>query len=279
MRLPSREEGKNATYRIRRSSLIASLRQAAGDVPIHFGAECVGYDGAKLQFADGTSATADWVVGADGVASVLRRTIVDDDRHYLGLSAIVGDGPASFDHPLLSGGNFLMIGDDGSSVFCYPQQGGTHLSYATHADEDAIADGAEALTVLRERVTDWASPVPEIVAALDPATFVVRGYYDKEPPTTVHRGPLWLIGDAAHPVAPFLGQGANMAMVDGLRLAKTIAGGASPEQLDDDIVRRARKAVLDSRKMAAMIHVTDRKKQSRRNRSWRFADFFINLFS
>ena len=191
MRLPSKGEGKNATYRIQRSSLIASLRQAAADVPIHFGAECIGYDGAKVQFADGTSAATDWIVGADGVASVLRSTIVDDDRHYLGLSAIVGDSPAAFDHPLLSGGNFLMVADDGSSVFCYPQHGGMHLSYATHAGEDEIADGADALTILRGRVMGWASPVPEIVAALDPATVVVRGYYDKEPPSMVHHGQLW----------------------------------------------------------------------------------------
>src|SRR5215469_11483444 len=158
----------------------------------------------------------------------------------------------------------MTLGDDGSSVFCYRQPDSIHVSYVVHAASDAELEAqppAELWRRLQEATRTWHAPIPEIVAAIDPATIVVHGYYDKEPTQRVRAGRLWLIGDAAHPMCPFQGQGANLAMEDALELAQYFAALATaPAQgdthvaaatLEGDIVRRGRQAVLASRHAAA----------------------------
>lgn len=138
---------------------------------------------------------------------------------------------------------------------------------------------------LQGATRSWHSPVPEIAAAIDPASIVVRGYYDKEPIPRVGEGRIWLIGDAAHPMCPFLGQGANMAMVDALNLAQYFAGlAADPGQaeakagaLEKDIVTRGRKAVLESRNAAKQFHATNGLQQAFRNFGFRMGNLFIRM--
>src|SRR5439155_20822653 len=98
-----------------------------------------------VRFADGATAGADVVVGADGVGSPIRRQLIGDDTRYLGLTAVYGDAPLLPDHPLLAGGYFMSLGRGGSSFFCYTQPGGsTHFSYTVHAaSEDEVADATQ----------------------------------------------------------------------------------------------------------------------------------------
>jgi 2-polyprenyl-6-methoxyphenol hydroxylase-like FAD-dependent oxidoreductase len=270
------------------------LRAAALDVPIHFEAECVGYrqtdDGIEIQFCDGQTVRADYAVAVDGVGSALRQQFVGDAKNYLGLTSIVGDAPIALTHPLLEDGYFMTLGDDGSSVFCYREVGGIHLSYTQHAESEASFIGESADALLRrvqEAMADWHDPIPRIAAAIDPATLVARGYYDKEPIKHVRDGRLWLIGDAAHPMCPFQGQGANMAMLDALKLGELLASVASKgtnvgqdaARLEADIVAHGRKAILESRKAAAQFYTTCRFKQRNRNIGFSMANFFIKRFS
>ncbi len=111
----------------------------------------------------------------------------------------------------------------------------------------------------------------------------MRGYYDKEPLKRVRDGRVWLLGDAAHPMSPFQGQGANMAMRDALKLAKLLASGPDLSadrisELEADIVTRGRKAVLESRNAAIQFHARTRFKQMNRNAGFRVANLFIKLF-
>lgn len=107
----------------------------------------------------------------------------------------------------------------------------------------------------------------------------VRGYYDKEPVSHVHHGRVWMIGDAAHPMSPFQGQGANMALMDAVTLAGLLAGRPdSAEQvaaLEADIVKRGRKAVMDSRNNARRFHETGAFARRRRDLVFRTANVFI----
>jgi 2-polyprenyl-6-methoxyphenol hydroxylase-like FAD-dependent oxidoreductase len=189
---------------------------------------------------------------------------------------------------LLQGGYFMTLGDDGSSLFCYRQPGSIHVSYVVHAASDAELETqppAALLQSLQQATRTWHTPIPEIAAAIDPSTIVVYGYYDKEPTQRVREGRLWLIGDAAHPMCPFQGQGANMAMVDALKLAEYFAtlatapaqGEAQAVALEADIVRRGRKAVLASRHAAERFHTTSRWQQQWRDLGFRAGSFFIGL--
>jgi len=292
LELPSSTDDKNLNLRIKRSLLKAGLRAAAPDVTINYGMECTGYKntdrGIDLQFRNGQTVRVDYVVAADGVGSVLRQQLVGDGKRYLGLTCVVGEATLDIQHSLLAGGYFMMLGDSGASVFCYRDHAGLHFSYTEHVfSESALADKTsdELIRHIRTATAGWHAPVPQIAVALDPTSIVVRGYHDKEPLRRVRDDRLWLLGDAAHPMAPFQGQGANMAMLDALKLAELLGalGTALPEQaaaaLEADIVKRGRKAVLASRGAAKQFHTQSRFQRVGRNVGFRAASFFIKMFS
>jgi 2-polyprenyl-6-methoxyphenol hydroxylase-like FAD-dependent oxidoreductase len=290
LELPASADDKNPTVRIKRSELKAALRSGAPEVPIRYGMQATGYQptssGVEVRFSNGQTVSADYVVAADGVGSAVRQQLVGDSKRYLGLTSIVGSAPIALQHPLIDGGYFLMLGERGDSVFCYREAGGFHLSYTEHQPSEAVLAGQPADALLRRIQTatsSWNAPTPQIAAALDPASLVVRGYYDKEPLQRVRDERLWLLGDAAHPMSPFQGQGANMAMLDALKLAQLLARGAVSSDefaaLEKDIVSRGRKAVLESRSAAVQFHARSHFKQMNRNIGFRFANFFIKLVS
>jgi salicylate hydroxylase len=294
LELPATGDESRLTQRVQRQILKATLREAIGDTPIHYDQRCTSYrqdaSGVEVGFESGTSATADYLVACDGAGSVVRQQMIGDEKNYLGLAAIVGDAPVTLKHPLLDGGYFMTLGDDGSSVFCYRQTNGVHLSFTVNApSETALSTQTPAAWLQRLQVATqhWHAPIPDIARNLDPATLTVRGYYDKAPASHVRDRRVWLIGDAAHPMCPFQGQGANMAMVDALKLAryfgnlatKPTEAEANAQLLAQDIVARGRKAVLESRNAAKQFHTTRRFQQFMHNVGFWFGNFFIKLFS
>ncbi len=293
LELPSSTDDQNLNLRVKRSLLKAGLRAAAPDVTINHGMECTGYrnidGGIDVHFRNGQTVHADYLVAADGVGSALRQQLVGDTKRYLGLSCVVGEASIDIEHsPLLAGGHFMMLGYNGASGFCYRDPAGFHFSYTEHvlSESDLANKTADELILhIRTATADWHAPVPRIAAALDPASIVVRGYYDKEPLKRVRDGRLWLLGDAAHPMSPFQGQGANMAMLDALKLAELLGGAGTevPESaaaaLEANIVSRGRKAVLESRSAARQFHTQSRFQRMNRNVGFRMANFFIKMFS
>jgi salicylate hydroxylase len=282
--LPAASDERRGTERVLRARLKAVLR-AAADLPASFARQVVDYadhgDGVELRFADGPTATADLLVAADGVNSAVRAKMIGDQKRYLGLTAIAGEAPAPANGPLIDGGYFMTLGDDGTSVFCYRQAAAVHLSYTVHVDAESRLAGSlprDLLGLVVDGTADWHAPIPDIARSIYPKSVVVRGYYDREPAARVHQGRVWLIGDAAHPMNPFRGAGANMAMLDAVKLAEWIAGGmkaAAAVKVDADIVKRGRRAVLQSRRAAEQFHTTDRFQKLLRNVGFRLAGLFI----
>jgi salicylate hydroxylase len=134
------------------------------------------------------------------------------------------------------------------------------------------------LGLVIDGTADWHAPIPDIARAIEPKTVAVSGYYDREPASRIRDGRVWLIGDAAHPMCPFQGQGANMAMVDAMKLAEVLAGGADAPgaaAVEADIVKRGRRAVLQSRRSAEQFHTTDRFQRIVRDLGFRVAGLFI----
>jgi 2-polyprenyl-6-methoxyphenol hydroxylase-like FAD-dependent oxidoreductase len=280
------------TQRVKRSVLKTILLEGIGETPIYSNMLATGFRqndrGVEVNFENGQTAQVDYLVACDGVVSAIRQQMIGDQKRYLGLTTILLDSPHLLKHPLLEGGYFLTLGDNGASLFCYRQPDGIHLSYTVHAESesDITSQAADSLlNRVQEETKAWHSPIPEITALVDPASLVVRGYYDKEPLQHVRQGRVWLVGDAAHPMSPFQGQGANMAMVDALRLAQFFGElEANPQSaemkaqtLEKDIVTRGRKAVLESRNAAKQFHSTSHMQQMFRNFGFRMGNVFIRM--
>jgi 2-polyprenyl-6-methoxyphenol hydroxylase-like FAD-dependent oxidoreductase len=294
LELPATGNEQRLTQRVQRQALKVALQQAVHQTPLHFGWHCTGYrqgaEGIEVHFEDGSSAQAEYLIACDGVSSALRQQLSGDEKRYLGLTSIVCEEPISIQHPLLQGGYFMTLGDDGSSLFCYRQPESIHLSYTVRAKSEAELTAqtpAELLHRVQQATRTWHPPIPELVTAIDLASVGVRGYYDKEPITRVREGRLWLIGDAAHPMAPYQGQGANLGMVDGIQLAQYFAelvsipnqAEAKARALESEIITRGRKAVLESRAAASRFHLTNRMQQRWRNVGFRIGNLFIRGFS
>src|SRR5262245_46604298 len=79
LELSATQNEKRLTQRVKRQALKAALLDAIPPTPIYRGQECAGYhvlaDGVEARFVDGTSATADYLIGCDGVASALRQQL------------------------------------------------------------------------------------------------------------------------------------------------------------------------------------------------------------
>jgi len=271
--LPSGADEKRVTYRVQRRHLKQVLLGAIGDTPVYYGHECVGYEPGAALFTGGRKAAADVVIACDGVASAIRARLIGDEPRFLGLTSVYGDSAGQPDHPLLAGGYFMTLGDDGTSVFAYTQPDGTtHWSYTTHGEP-----GGDPLGTARRGTSGWHPLIGELVSATKADSVGVRGYYDKQPAAPDVAAGVWLLGDAAHPMCPFQGQGANTAMLDAVDLAGLLADGGDPAPVAERIAKRGRKAVLDSRRAAAQFHETRRFRQRNRNLGFRLANMVIHV--
>ena len=140
------------------------------------------------------------------------------------------------EHDLLDSATVFQTANGNERIYMMPYSSDSvmwQLSFPMPEDE-AKALSVQGVTALKEeacRRTQWHHPIPQILAATQVAQ--VSGYpvYDRELMTSElleQAGKVTLIGDAAHPMSPFKGQGANQALLDALALARSITKGCQP---------------------------------------------------
>src|SRR5581483_7927185 len=179
---------------------------------------------AVVMFANGERATADVVVAADGIHSALQQYVVAPSAPLpSGSVAYRGVIPAaSVSWP--SGAMRNWVGP-GKHFLVYPVRAGQLVNYVGFVPTDEAmkeswsAPGDPA--ALAREFAGW-DPLVEAIIAQVKATFR-WGLYDREPLPTWTRGRLTLLGDAAHPMLPHVGQGANQAIEDGTALAAVLS--------------------------------------------------------
>jgi salicylate hydroxylase len=208
--------------------LVEALAERAPGA-VHVGTRCIGFEqdaaGVTLLLENGQHVRGDALIGADGVHSRIRAQLFGDGRAtFTGFMAWRGVVPMERLPPHLrqQHGN-TWIGPLGH-VVTYPLRRGELLNFVTAIARDdwLIESWSEAGTVeeCRRDFARWHDDVLAIVDAIDiPYKWAMLG---REPLAHWSVGHVSLLGDACHPTLPFLAQGANMAIEDGMVLARCL---------------------------------------------------------
>lgn len=195
------------------------------------------FDLCFLVDGEAKEAKADIVVGADGIRSVVRKQLLGDELkplRYLGCIVILGICPlralGDSSSPLLDSATVFQTANGNERIYMMPYTADSVMWQLSFPMDEAAAmmlsaEGSQALKEEAIRRCPWHAPIPDILRAT--AAEQISGYpvYDRELLSTElsdRAEAATLIGDAAHPMSPFKGQGANQALLDALALARAI---------------------------------------------------------
>jgi salicylate hydroxylase len=221
---------------IHRADLLALL---AGQLPpgtVRTGHRCTGFSqdevSATVGFADGSTATADVVIGADGIHSVLQGFVVAPAKPvFSGVVAYRGLVPCLEQYPA---GTIRMWMGEGRHFLVFPVRAGQLLNYVGFVSSDtAVRESWSARgdpAALAAHFAGWDPVIGQVIAAISGpgGSGFQWGMYDRMPLPRWSSGRLTLLGDAAHPMLPHLGQGVNQALEDAVALATLLGASTDP---------------------------------------------------
>jgi salicylate hydroxylase len=221
--------GWNATYGMHRADFVNFLAQALPAGVVRTGHRCTGFEQnekfARVSFANGAVAEAEIVVAADGIHSELRRFVFPPSQPvFSGTVAYRGLVPRE-QLPDWPSDAWMMWLGHGRHFLAFPVRAGTLINFVGFVPTDA--EMQESWTAkgdpdaLRADFAGWDPRIGMLLANVN-STFK-WALYDRDPLPTWTNGRLTLLGDAAHPMLPHLGQGANQSIEDGMALATILA--------------------------------------------------------
>jgi salicylate hydroxylase len=252
---------------VHRADLLDALARSLPSHIVTLGARCTGVepDGgvAVARFQDGREVEADVIIGADGIHSAVRTSLFGPDaprftgkicyRSVVPVGAVPG-GPPPND-------NAQWLGPHGTIVL-YPVRRDELINVVCHYDDEdyrheSWVSECEPGEVL-ERYRGWHESLLRIFSAGE--VWYKWALYDRDPIPKWTRGRVTVLGDAAHPMLPYLGQGACQAIEDGCVLAAALAAEADDPVAALALYERSRRprasqVVLASRERGVSNHL------------------------
>lgn len=186
-------------------------------------------DGVTAHFADGTAATADVLIGADGIRSTVR-TLIDPDAPEPRYAGLISFG-ARVDKPGLPSTLGKMLMSFGKQAFFGYQVFDSEAVWFVnlpHAEPMTAAEARQTaaeqwLPLLRERFERDRTPAAELISRTDPADLIIVGPMENMPRVPVwSRARMVLVGDSAHAPSSSSGQGASLSIESGIQLARCL---------------------------------------------------------
>ncbi|WP_432891181.1 FAD-dependent oxidoreductase [Kribbella sp. CA-245084] len=263
--------GPDSVTSVDRYAFRRALMTGLDDV-LEFGKQFESYvetpDGVEISFADGTSAVADVLVGADGVGSRVRGHLLPEQEVVdIGVRCIYGKVPLTTAVRSLAPPAFLRgfcFASDGAGTGVAfgpvmfrepPAEYGDYLMAVLTGTNEVLGASDEELFTMSP--ADLWEIVTRSVASWHPAirSLIDAGQVDAAFPITLRtciEVPSWssdrvtLLGDAVHPMTPAAGAGANTALWDAARLTKALTSGEDLASYQQDLITNGQAVVTES---------------------------------
>lgn len=216
--------------------LAARARELKPDV-VHLNHRAVGFeeddDGVRLDFADGSSARGDLLIGADGLKSVVRTRIAGEiPATYTGDGAWRVTVPSDRLPEKFLGQVMSVFMGPGRHVVCYYLRGGALLNFVGIVETDEVSEESWTARFPWEKFkadfTGWHDDIQTVIDAADRDQCFRWSLHYRPAIRTWSQGRTTILGDAAHPTLPYLAQGAAMAIEDGAVLTRALQRESDP---------------------------------------------------
>jgi salicylate hydroxylase len=265
---------------IHRADLLSVIAAGFPAERVHLGHRLVGLtvygDGTEAWFDNGVYIRADVLVGADGIHSAVRTALFgEEEPQFAGCVAYRGLVPVERIADLgLELGSQSWVGPGGHFVHYFVSRGQL-LNFVGWTEHDTWSreDWTDRATIERALTAfaGWHPQVRRIIAAAE--TCFIWALFDRDPLPRWSLGHATLLGDACHPMYPFMGQGAAQAIEDGSALAACLAAGAgdpSAALIRYERLRLPRVTRLQqmSRANKYRFHMPDGPEQEARDAEW-----------
>jgi salicylate hydroxylase len=272
------------TYTAHRADLLDAVQRAVPAASVRLGKRCVALDAdgprPTLTFADGERVAADVVIGADGIHSMVRAALTAPaPPAYSGLCAFralvpAARAPAFARRPAQT----LWVGP-GHHLVHYPISAGELVNLVAFAPAgDYTTESWTATAPIGELLAEFAGWDERLVSLIRAAGTPGRwALLDRAPLTRWSSGTVTLLGDAAHPMFPFFGQGAAQAIEDGAALARCLAAdpadpAAALRRYESLRIPRTTRLQQVSHARAHVNHLPDGPEQRARDASFKDTD-------
>jgi salicylate hydroxylase len=253
---------------IHRADLLDVIAAALPKHSVTLGKRCASVeshrDVATARFEDGSEIEADVIIGADGIHSRVRAALFGPDdpkftgkicyRSVVPTEAVAGERPATDQAQWLGPHGTIVLyplrGEELINVVChYDDEHYRHESWINECDRREVLD----------RYSGWHESLLRVFEAGD--TWYKWALYDRDPIPQWTRGRVAILGDAAHPMLPYLGQGACQAIEDGAVLATALSAEPDDpvvglERYERTRLPRASRVVLAARERGASNHLS-----------------------
>ena len=232
---------------IHRADLLAALADAFPAAQVRFGKRAqrieARADGVSVRFEDDSEDSAfDVLIGADGIHSVVRAALFGQEHpRFTGVVAFRAVVPTErVQHvPDIAAFTKWWGPTPESQIVTFPlNQGRDTFIFATTAQDSWHEESWTTPGSVDELRGFYADFHPDARALLDACDSVLKtALYERDPLTRWSTGRMTLLGDACHPMMPFMAQGAGMAIEDGVVLARNLATVTAPDQVTAALAR------------------------------------------